>query len=141
MLSEDIKVIEDEINGYRGDFLFLNLFELQKDYAYCGLWYAKDGSEKTFITTELYYSKDGNRPSEFSEEIKENSFKQIKRLSISYKYNSLWIATRNDNSSYCKMKLSQHRNESIYIRYNLVKNTSHGIDSFGKGLFKRMVFA
>jgi hypothetical protein len=102
------------------------------------LWYAKDGSEKTFITTEIYYSKDIKpiKPIEFNIELKENSFKQSNRFEIQKNYNWAWIATRIDNNNYCKLKTGPLKEGRLFISYKVIHNKAFGFDLAGKDIFK-----
>jgi hypothetical protein len=132
-------LVEAEFKGgQKGQVLLLNAQAIRETYQYLGLWYARDGSDKTFITTELYFSnaEEPIKPLDFSEEIKENAFKQAKRLHIPLKNRWIWIATRVDGENYCGLKTDSPTKGHLYVNYKTIKNKSSGFDLLDKGMFK-----
>lgn len=139
MEEQIFKIIKAEFkDGFKGDALLINMQELRKDYQYVGLWYACDKNEKTFITTELYYSMEteAKLPEEFAEEIKENSFKKARRYQLPSEYNWIWIATRMEQYTYCRLKAFAMQQENTYINYKVIRHKERGFESFGSGLLK-----
>jgi hypothetical protein len=139
MIEDFYRIYEEELEpNVKGDILFLDLAKIKNAYNYAGLWYACDKSEETFITTELYYSEseDRNRPTSFSEEISENSFKHSPRFTLPLKYNQVWIATRVDKAKYCKMKAFVSQSENTYINYRVIQSKGEGFDILSKGIIK-----
>ncbi len=133
------QIIETEFKGgLRGDALFLNVQQIRKEFKYLGIWYARDGNEATFITTEIYgrSGEPAEKPRDYLEEIKENSFKQIKRIELTMKHDWLWIATRIDGDTYCKLKADNMMSGHTYINYRTIRNKSTGFDLLDKGVFK-----
>ena len=133
------KIIETEFKGgLKGHALFFDVKKIREEYRYLGLWYARDGSEKTLITTELYYTDgpDTKIPPEFSEEVKENSFKQVKRLSLPLKHDRIWAATRVDGDNYCMLKADPLKSGHVYLNYKTIRNRGAGFDLLDKGIFK-----
>ena len=138
-MEDNYKVYEEEFaGGLKGDILYLNIKELKKDFQYVGLWYACDKNEETFITTELYYASQevDKRPLEFSEELKENSFKRASRLKLVEEHDNVWVATRVDLKNYCKMKLGTQQRENTYINYKVIRNRGQSYDTLKNGIIK-----
>ena len=126
--------------GFDGDGLLIDISKLKLQYEYVGLWYVKDGNDKTSITTEIYGSNDESdipqKPDEFIEEVKENHFKANNRLKLSLKYKYLWIAARIDCSNYCKLKLGSQKDGKLYLNYQLIHHKDFGFSVLNKGIFK-----
>lgn len=133
-------IVESEFKGGRkGQALLLNAQEIRNNnYEYFGLWYARDGSDKTLITTEIFASnsEQPKMPSDFSEEIKENAFKQAKRLRIDLNNRWIWIAPRVDGENYCGLKADTPTKGHLYVNYKTIKNKTAGFDLLDKGIFK-----
>ncbi len=133
------EIIETEFrDGLKGHALLLDVKKMRGEYHYLGLWYARDGSEKTLITTELYYADGTNPeiPKDFTEEVKENSFKQVKRISLPLKHDHIWVATRVDGDNYCRLKADPVNSGHVYLNYKTIKNRGTGFDLLDKGIFK-----
>ncbi len=137
MHEDTVKVIEKEFpGGLKGDALFIDFSRLKKDYPYVGLWYARDRTEFNSITTEFYYTGTPELPSEFTEELKENSFKQVNRYMFRTGDQFCWTATRIDNSTYCRMNLFGFQNEYLYLNYQLINNRAAGVETLGTGVLR-----
>ena len=100
--------------------------KLKQENDYIGLWYACDRSEETFITTEFYYGSGEPpvKPLKFQEELKENSFKQLKKFTIPTEYDSVWIAMHTEGLKYCRLKVYEIQQEKTYIKKYLVRTKS-----------------
>jgi hypothetical protein len=139
MTAESCKIqaIEDPDKG-SFETLFLDLAEIRKEFAYAGLWYACDRSEKMYIGTELYYGESGQPlPEKPTEEIPENNFKNFRRHAIRLADSqALWIAAKTSPEIFCKYKLFPVQQEKSYINYKLIKNRGDKFDVLGSGLIK-----
>ncbi len=136
MLEDTITVIPDNFNGLEGDSIRIDLKKLKNDFAYCGLWYGRDGSVESVVTTTLYYAAGDKRPREASEELKENSFQQAGRFRISGDHDSVWIAARVSDSAFCRIQLSPFRKETAYLNYKVIKNRAGGVEVLGSGILR-----
>ncbi len=137
MLEESVRIV----SGMRfregdGDALHLDMDRLRGEYAYVGLWYARDRSEESVITTELYYSNDDRLPSTTSEEIKESSFKQAVRHRMPSDAQKIWMAAKIVDGGYASMKLHSFSKESVYVNCRIIKNRAHGADVIGSGIIR-----
>ncbi|TFH39310.1 MAG: hypothetical protein E4G96_09245 [Chrysiogenales bacterium] len=119
-----------------GDALYIDMGRLREEYGYVGLWYARDRSEESVITTEIYVSMDDNRPSSSSEEIKESNFKQAVRYRMPGDAGHIWVASRISEGGYGKMKLHPFSKESAYINCRVIRNRAHGADVVGTGIIR-----
>jgi len=138
-MENAFKVYEEEFaGGLKGDILFLNMKQLQQDYKYVGLWYACDKNEETFITTEFYYTSEADckRPPDFSEQLKENSFKKTSRFKIPDEHDCVWVATRIDQKNYCKIKAFALQKEKTYIDYKVIRHRGQSYDTLKNGIIK-----
>jgi hypothetical protein len=133
----DIKE-EKYLDKLTGDCLILNLAGLKKEYNYIGLWYAVDRNEKTYITTEFYYSdeKECKKPYEFTTELKENNFKQIRRQKIPLEHSWAFIATRIEKHTYCRMKAFPMQSEELYLNSRVIRNRAKSIDTLKSGIIR-----
>jgi hypothetical protein len=140
MNNGSFRITEEKYKGgLKGPAFLIDMESLRGEFDYIGLWYAKDGSEKTFITTEIYYSESDDKPfkpDEFDTEIKENSFKQVNRIELSRSNKKIWIASKIDNGSYCSFKTGAVKQSKLYINYKVIHNKSFGFDIINKGLMK-----
>jgi|GEM_PF-1048974 len=136
--GEAFKIINEKYENFEGNALLLNIDKIKEQYEYIGLWYVKDGSDKTFITTEIYYSNEKNpiKPRDFNLELKENAFKQANRFELPKDFKWVWITTRIDNGKYCKMKTGSIKEGKLYITFKVIHNKAFGFDVVGKGMFK-----
>jgi hypothetical protein len=123
--------------GVKGDALFINMGKLRKENDYIGLWYACDRNEETFITTEFSYAKgECKKPEGFQEELKENSFKQIRKFTIPTEHDYIWIGMRTDETHYCRLTIYEVQQEKTYIKYKLIRDKGTTFDVLGKGVIK-----
>lgn len=132
-------IIDAEFKGgLAGQALLFNNTEIRNTYQYVGLWYARDGSDKTLITTEIYSadSEKPVKPADFAEEIKENAFKQAKRLTIDSSKRWTWVAARVDGENYCGLRADAPMKGHLYVNYKTIKNKAAGFDLLDKGMFK-----
>ncbi len=137
MHEDTVKIIEKEFKGEdKGDALFIDIGKLKKDYSYIGLWYARDRTEFNSITTEFFYTVSPELPGEFTEELKENSFKQVNRYRFRTGDAFCWTATRIDNSTYCRMKLFGFQKEHLYLNCQVINNRPAGVELLGKGVLR-----
>lgn len=139
MLDKSIQIKEEKfLEKLTGDCLIFNLTELKKEYNYIGLWYAVDRNEKTYITTEFYYSDEdeNKRPYEFTTELKENNFKQIRRQEIQNNHSWAFVATRIEQHTYCRMKAFPLQSEELYINYKVIRNRAKSIDTLKSGIMR-----
>ncbi|MBN2736158.1 MAG: hypothetical protein JXR70_04195 [Spirochaetales bacterium] len=124
-------------NNLQGDALYINMKKIRDDYDYLGLWYAVDRSEESVISTELYYSQDSeSRKNPFNEEIKENTFKKVKKITLAREQDNIWIAMKNHGANYCRLKAYPPEQEKTYINYKVVKERNNTIDVLKKGILK-----
>jgi len=133
------QIIEAEFkDGLKGDALLLDMKQIRREFKYLGIWYARDGSDATLITTEIYGcgGEKAVKPADFIEEIKENSFKQVKRVELPMKHDWLWVATRIDGETYCKLRADKKMSGHTYLNYRTIRNKSTGFDLLDKGVFK-----
>ena len=131
--------VETEFKGgLKGDALLLDTKKIRAEYKYLGLWYARDGSDKTLITTEIYRAdgKEPSMPEIFSEEIKENSFKQAKRTGLSMKSDWAWVAARIDGGEYCALRTDAMKSGHTYLNFKTIRNKGAGFEVLDKGVFK-----
>ncbi len=136
MLEDTITVMPDNFKGVEGDVIRIDMKKLRAEYAYCGLWYGRDGSAESAMTTSLYYSSGDKRPADAGEEIKENSFQQAGRFRIPSGHDSVWIAARVSDETYCKMQLSSFRKEFAYINYKVIRNRASGVEVLDSGVLR-----
>lgn len=136
ILDDTITVRADNFKGIEGDSLFIDMGKLRGDFAYCGLWYGRDGSAESVITTSLYYAAGDTRPEDPAEELKENSFQQAGRFRVPADRGSVWIAARASDDAYCKIQLSPFRKETAYINYKVIKNRAGGVEVLGSGVLR-----
>lgn len=140
MINNSIKIVKENFKeGLKGDSLLIDISKIRNDFDYAGLWYAKDGNEETFITTEIYCSDVNEKPlkpDDQDAEIKENSFKQVNRIEISRANNWVWIASKVEGGNYCNMKTGQVKQNKLYINFKVVHNKTFGFDIVNKGIFK-----
>ncbi len=132
-------IVDAEFKGNRkGKTILFNNMEIRNHYQYFGLWYARDGSDNTLITTEIYSSNSEEpfKPADFTEEIKENAFKQAKRLAIDLSKRWTWVAARVDGENYCGLKAEAPMKGHLYVNYSTIKNKTSGFDLLNKGMFK-----
>ncbi|MBN1697467.1 MAG: hypothetical protein JW881_08135 [Spirochaetales bacterium] len=137
-MKESFEIIQtDFAGGVKGDALFINMKKLKEENDYIGLWYACDRNEETCITTEFYYTK-GNcqKPVDFREELKENSFKQLKKFTIPTEHDFIWIGMKTDETHYCRLKIFDVRQEKTYIKYKVIREKGETFDVLGKGVIK-----
>jgi len=139
MLDKLFEIKEEKfLDKLTGDCLVLNLNGLKSEYNYIGLWYACDRNENTYITTEFYYSNEEKclRPYEFTTELKENNFKQIRRQEIPIEYSWAFIATRIEKHTYCRLKAFPVQSEQVYINYKVIRNRAESIDTLKTGIIR-----
>ncbi len=137
MIMEDtIKVRADDFKGIEGDSLFIDIKKLRDEFAYCGLWYGRDGSAESVITTSLYYADGDTRPEDPAEELKENSFQQAGRFRVPTERGSVWIAARTSDDAFCRIQLSPFRKESAYVNYKVIRNRAGGVEVLGSGILR-----
>jgi hypothetical protein len=139
MIENSFIVTEQNFkDGLSGNALLLNNDELKETYKYIGIWYARDGNDKTSVTTEIYFSDDTDqiRPADFQIEIKENSFKQFSRMVLPLEKKRIWIAARIDDSNYCRMKTGDVKQGKVYVNYKIVHNKGNMFDIVGSGNLK-----
>lgn len=137
MLFEDMaRVVPQRFDGVEGDALFFNLAELKNEFAYCGIWYARDRSEESVMTSKIYYADREERPLSPNEEIKENSFQQALRIKIPYDASFAWFATQFSETVYGRLKLFDFKKEYLYLNYRIIKNRAQGIDVLGSGVIR-----
>ena len=136
MREDSILVLPDNFKGSEGDAVFINMRQLKDEFAYAGLWYGRDGSAESVITTMLYYGDNGKRPAEAAEELKENSFQQAARFRIDTGHDSIWIAAHVSGSAFCRIQLSSFRKETAYINYKIIRNRAAGAEVLGSGIFR-----
>jgi hypothetical protein len=137
MIEQSYKIISEKFkDNYIGNALLLNCDEIPKDYNYVGLWYVLDGNDKTSITTELYYSNETNpvKPIDFSEEIKENNFKQFNRFCLPRDKKWIWVTARIDNSQYCSLKMGELKNGKSFIAYKIIHNKGVSFEVLKSGI-------
>lgn len=133
------KTVEAEFkDGLRGDALLLDTKKIRAEYRYLGLWYARDGSDATLITTEIYEAdgKEPSMPGAFSEEIKENSFKQARRIELPLKHDWTWVALRIDGGNYCALRADERKTGHTYLNYKTIRTNGAGFEVLDKGVFK-----
>jgi hypothetical protein len=137
-MEESFSIVQTTYSGgLKGDALFINMGKLREENDYIGLWYACDRSEETFITTAFYYAKgDCKKPEDFQEELKENSFKQIKKFTIPTGHDCIWIGMRTDEIHYCRLKIYEVQQEKTYIKYKVIRDKGTTVDVLGKGVMK-----
>jgi hypothetical protein len=125
-------------NNLNGHSLIINMAALRDRYEYVGLWYVKDGNQKTSITTEIYTGSGAapERLLDFTDELKENAFKQVNRHELSRTDAWVAIATRIDNNRYCKLKTGKVQSGRLLVNYKILHNKSFGFDILGKGIFR-----
>jgi hypothetical protein len=124
-------------DGQEGNALLIDMRRIRDQFAYVGIWYAGDKSETTFVTTEIYYASGGDgRPEDFSEEIKENSFKQANRFRLPPGHDRIWIAPRIDGGARCRVKANPFQKENIYINYKVIRTRSQGFEVEGSGTIR-----
>jgi hypothetical protein len=139
MTGETFNIVHEEFtDGETGEALYINIRKLKQENDYIGLWYACDRNEETFITTEFYYAsgEPGKKPASFQEEIKENSFKQIKKFTIPTEHDHVWIAMRTDGKQYCRLKVYDIQQEKTYIKYKVIREKGTTFDVLKKGIIK-----
>jgi hypothetical protein len=132
-------IIESEFKGgLKGDALLLDTKKIRAEYKYLGIWYARDGSDATLITTEIYRAdgKEPAMPEAFSEEIKENSFKQARRIELSIKNDRVWVAARIDGGDYCSLRADSRKSGHTYLNYKTIRTKGTGFEVLDKGVFK-----
>ncbi len=139
MLDKLFEIKEEKfLDRLTGDCLILNLNGLKSEYNYVGLWYACDRNEKTFITTEVYYSDETECkiPYEFTTELKENTFNQIRRQEINLDHLWAFIGTRIEKHTYCRLKAFSVQSEQVYINYKIIRNKAKSIDTLKTGVIR-----
>lgn len=136
MFDGTITVLPGAFSESGGDALFLDMRALRKDFNYCGVWYARDKSEESVLTTLFYYSKDDRRPAEVSEELKENSFQQAGRFRINAAHDRVWLGVRVTDGAGAGIRLSDFRKESAYINSKVVRARSGGAEAVGGGIIR-----
>lgn len=139
MSNNSFKIVKENFdNDLQGESLLIDVESLRNQFEYLGLWYARDGNQSTSITTELYYSsqQEPNKPIDFNEELKENSFKHVNRFELSLSHKWIWIATRIDNNRYCRLKTGAVKQGRLYINFKLLHIKAYGFDVLDTGLFK-----
>lgn len=136
MFEETIKVIPAVLGESQGDILYLDMRALRNEYSYCGVWYARDRSEESILTTLFYYSKDDRRPAEPGEEIKENSFQQAGRFRINSANDRVWMGFRVGEDAYAGIRLSGFRKETAYLNCKVVRNRASGAEPVGGGIIR-----
>jgi len=136
--TKPFAIINEEFLDGKGNALFFNVKKLRDKFDYIGLWYACDKNEDTSITTEFYYASGDTivKPSKFDEEVKENSFKVVNRFEIPKEHDWVWVAARNDNDIYCRMKIFTSEEEHTYINYKVIRNRETTFDTLASGLIK-----
>ncbi len=133
------KILETEFKGgLKGDTLLFDARKIRAEYKYLGLWYARDGSDETLITTELYNSGGAKlvMPEKFTEEIKENAFKQAKRVALSLREDWAWVAARIDGGDYCSLRADAVKSGHLYVNYKTVRARGSAFDIVDKGVMK-----
>jgi hypothetical protein len=133
MFEETIKIVPA---GDSGDLLYIEMQKLKIEFAYCGLWFARDRSEESVVTTTLFYSPGSELPGEPSEELKENSFKQSPRFIIQPGHNHVWMGARISDAGYGKLKLSDFKKESSYLNIKVIHNRTSGADVLGSAVIR-----
>ncbi|MBN2441624.1 MAG: hypothetical protein JXJ04_09755 [Spirochaetales bacterium] len=144
MTQETFKIVKEKFEDNRsGEALYINMEKLREENDYIGLWYACDRNEATCITTEFYYagtiSGSGGtpeKPAQFREELKENSFKQIKKFTLPPEYDHIWVAMRTDGLHYCRLKVYDIQQEQTYIKYKVIREKGTTFDVLGQGMIK-----
>lgn len=136
MPEEAIKVLPAAMGDSKGDALYLDMRALRSDYSYCGVWYARDKSGESVLTTLFYYSKDDRRPAEPGEEIRENSFRQAARFRIDSAHERVWMGVRVGEDAFAGIRLSEFRKESAYVNTRVVRNRATGAESVGGGIIR-----
>lgn len=136
MFEGQIQIIrESSAEETAGDFLHVDREKLGNDFTYNGLWFARDRSEESAITTELYYSADSARPAGIGEELKENSFQQVVRFRIPGGHKHIWVSARTETTR-CGLKLGEFRREQVYVNYRVIRNRASGFDVIRSGVIK-----
>jgi hypothetical protein len=136
MFDGIISVMPDAFGESNGDALCLDMRAVGRDYGYCGVWYARDRSEESVLTTLFYYAKDDRRPSEASEEIKENSFQQAPRFRIRSSHDRVWMGARVNDGACAGIRLSDFRKETAYIQSKVMRAKGSGAEVIGGGIIR-----
>ncbi len=136
MFKETIKVMPATLGESKGDAVYLDMRALRSEFSYCGVWYARDKSEESVLTTLFYYSKDDRRPDVPGEEIKENSFQQAGRFRIDSSHDRVWMGLRLGEDAYAGIRLSEFRKETAYLNCKVVRNRASGAESVGGGIIR-----
>jgi hypothetical protein len=133
MFEEIINIVPADGSG---DLLYIEMQKLRDQFAYCGLWFARDRSEESIVTTTLFYSDRGLLPGEPSEELKENSFMQAPRFMIQPGHNHVWMGARISDTGYGKLRLSDFKKESAYLNIKVIHNRASGADVLGSAIIR-----
>lgn len=139
MNGETFKIVKQEFSDkHTGEALFINMKKLKQENDYIGLWYACDRNEETFITTEFYYASGEpcRCPRDFQEELKENSFKQLKKFTLPKDHDWIWAAMRTEGAAYCRLKVYDIQQEKTYINYKVIREKDTTFDVLSKGIIK-----
>jgi hypothetical protein len=136
MFEDVITVMPGEFGESGGDALYLDMRALRKDFGYCGVWYARDKSEESVLTTLFYYSQDDHRPDGASEEIKENSFQQAGRFRINTAHERVWMGARVADNAFAGIRLSDFRKENAYINSKVLRTRAGGAEAVGGGILR-----